>query len=160
MTQGCSGGADALAASSVPEPKNGVQSLELMDLVHQSDRPFVLINFFATWCRPCRAELPELVALQNDPQSEVKVLLVSIDKAPEIQTKLRPFLAENGVNFQTYARPDNEQGLIQELYPIWDNRIPLSLIYSKEGRLLEALRGMTDRSEIELLVNKHKRIGE
>ncbi len=103
--------------------------------------------------------MPELVALENDTASEVKVLLVSIDNVADVQTKLRGFLSENGVDFQTYARPQNEGVLIREYYPIWNNHIPLSLIFNREGRLLEAITGMTDRSEIELIVNKHKRLG-
>lgn len=104
--------------------------------------------------------MPELVALQQDPASEVQVLLVSIDNQDAITSKLPGFLADNGVDFQTYASPDADgSALIGELYPIWNNSIPLSLIYNREGRLLEAISGMTDRSEIELIVNKHKRLG-
>jgi thiol-disulfide isomerase/thioredoxin len=160
LTQACSSTASGNASpENTPEPKLGVESVELQKLIKDSDRPYVLINFFATWCKPCITELPELVALQSDPLSEVKVLLVSIDNVVDAKTKLRAFLADNGVDFQTYARPENETALIQEFYPIWNNRIPLSLIFNHDGRLLEAITGMTDRSEIELIVNKHKRLG-
>ena len=159
LTQACSAGNPAAEIGSVPEPNVGVESVELRKLIESSSRPYVLINFFATWCKPCRTELPELVALQNDPASEVEVLLVSIDNAADVSTKLRGFLAENGVTFKTYARPENEAALINDFYPIWNNRIPLSLIYNHDEKLLEAINGLTDRSEIELIVNKHKRLG-
>jgi thiol-disulfide isomerase/thioredoxin len=142
-----------------PAPQVGVEAVELRDLISQSERPYVLLNFFATWCRPCRTELPDLVALQNDPESEIKVLLVSIDNAGVAKDKLKGFLGEMGVNFKTYARPGGEASLIKQFYPIWDNSIPLSLIYNKQGQLLEAIRGLTDRTEIELIVNKHKQLG-
>jgi thiol-disulfide isomerase/thioredoxin len=160
LTQACSQATSGtLAKEKTPEPQLGIESVELLKLISQSERPYVLLNFFATWCKPCVTELPELVALQNDPKSEVKVLLVSIDNLADAHAKLRGFLAENGVDFQTYARPENENALIRELYPIWNERIPLSLIYSNDGHMLEAISGMTDRGEIELIINKHKRIG-
>jgi thiol-disulfide isomerase/thioredoxin len=136
----------------------GVEEVELRELIAKSDRPYVLINFFATWCKPCRNELPDLIELQNDTASEVKVLLVSIDKPEDSHSKLRNFLSDFGVNFQTYTRPNGEN-LILQFYPMWDNSIPLSLLYNKQGKMLEVFRGLTDRSEIELMVNKHKHLG-
>jgi thiol-disulfide isomerase/thioredoxin len=142
-----------------PAPQVGVEAVELRDMITNSKRPYVLINFFATWCRPCRAELPDLVELQNDPKSEIEVLLVSIDNLEDVKSKLKGFLGDVGVNFKTYARPSGEATLIRHFYPVWDNRIPLSLIYSKQGQLIEAITGLTDRSEIELIVNRNKQLG-
>lgn len=131
----------------------------MRDLISNSKRPYVLINFFATWCKPCRAELPDLIELENDPKSDIQVLLVSIDSEEDAKSKLRDFLGDMGVNFKTYARPNGEASLIKQFYPIWDNRIPLSLVYNRQGQMLEAITGLTDRSEIELIVNKHKQLG-
>ena len=159
LIQGCSSANDGTAATNAPAPQLGLQSVELNALIQKSERPYVLVNFFATWCKPCRAELPELVAMQHDPKSEVKVLLVSIDNAEVAQSSLKGFLGQNGIDFQTYACPGNETALITAFYPFWDNRIPLSLVFNHDGKLLETITGMTDRSEIELIVNKHKRLG-
>ncbi len=97
--------------------------------------------------------------MEHDPKSEVKVLLVSIDNVDVAKSSLKSFLGENGIDFQTYASFGNETALISAFYPFWDNRIPLSMIFNRDGRLLETITGMTDRSEIELIVNKHKRLG-
>jgi thiol-disulfide isomerase/thioredoxin len=159
LTHACSQSKSNPSETIAPDPQIGVEAVELRDLITQSDRPYVLLNFFATWCRPCRTELPDLVELQNDPESEIKVLLVSIDNAGDAKGKLRDFLGEMGVNFKTYARPMGEASLIKQFYPIWNNSIPLSLIYNRQGQLLEAITGLTDRAEIELIVNKHKQLG-
>jgi thiol-disulfide isomerase/thioredoxin len=159
LIQSCSPAASQGAGVEAPAPQVGVEAVELRDLITKSQRPYVLINFFATWCKPCRTELPDLVAMQNDPASETEVILVSIDNQEDVTSKLKEFLGDVGVNFKTYARPTGETALIQHFYPIWDNRIPLSLIYNRQGQLLEAITGLTDRSEIELIVNKHKQLG-
>jgi thiol-disulfide isomerase/thioredoxin len=142
-----------------PRPKIGVSEEELLTQIHKSDRPYVLVNFFATWCGPCKREIPDLVALENDAESEVKVLLVSIDTEEDAKAKLRDFLTSFGVNFTTYARTEGEAAFIKKFYPQWDGRIPLTLIYDQKGSQLEAIRGLTERDEIELIINKHKMLG-
>lgn len=97
--------------------------------------------------------------MQKDADSKVQVLLVSIDNEADAKGHLRNFLGEYGVDFKTYARPNGEGALIRHFYPGWDNSIPLSLLYNKQGQLLEAITGLTDRSEIELIVNKHQQLG-
>lgn len=159
MIQSCSQATSQGAGVDAPAPQVGIEAVELRDLITKSERPYVLLNFFATWCRPCKAELPDLVELQNDPKSETEVILVSIDNTEDIRSKLKGFLGDVGVNFKTYAKAGGEASLIKHFYPMWDDRIPLSLIYNKQGQLLEAITGLTDRSEIELIVNKHKQLG-
>ena len=137
----------------------GISHEQILTLIHKSERPFVLVNVFASWCRPCQREIPDLVALENDPDADVKVVMVSIDKASDVDSKLEPFLSKVGVNFQTYVRSTGEAQFIKSLYPIWDGRIPLTLLYTRKGRQIEVIRGLTGRAEIELIINKYKKLG-
>ncbi|MEM0995598.1 MAG: TlpA disulfide reductase family protein [Bacteroidota bacterium] len=137
----------------------GISEEELLTAIHKSERPYILVNFFATWCKPCKREIPDLVALENDAEAGIKVLLVSIDEEKDAKAQLRDFLTELGVNFTTYARTQGEAAFIKRFYPAWDGRIPLTLLYDQEGNQLEAIRGLTERDEIELIINKHKMLG-
>lgn len=142
-----------------PKPEFSIDEEKLLGLIQNSERPFVLVNFFATWCRPCKEELPDLVELQKDGSAGVEVVLISVDKPADAKSKLHNFLNDHGVDFQTYARTKDEAAFIKEFYPQWDGRIPLTLLYDQKASLLEVFKGMTDRQEIELIINRHKKLG-
>jgi thiol-disulfide isomerase/thioredoxin len=140
-------------------PDTDVTPEEMMSLVKSAPKPYVLLNFFATWCAPCRREMPDLVALQKDSTALVDVKLISVDRPNVSAADLRSFLADFDVDFQTYAAQSDPGKFIAQFYGIWNDEIPLSLIYSKEGRMVEALAGLTDRAEIEMIVNLHSKMG-
>jgi thiol-disulfide isomerase/thioredoxin len=56
----------------------------------------VMLNFWATWCPPCKVEIPDLIALQKEYSEDLVILGVSIDDTPE---QLKPFAAEYHVNY-------------------------------------------------------------
>lgn len=142
----------------MPEPTVGVNKEDLLSRIYKSDRPYILLNFFDTQSAQCRAELPDLVSIERDTTSEIRVVLVSVDTEADVKTTLHNYLGEFGVDFQTYASPTGFAKLIKEFWPGWDGRVPLTLLYHRDGNLLEHFKG-TDRGEIELLVNKHKTMG-
>ncbi|MEM6343487.1 MAG: TlpA disulfide reductase family protein [Bacteroidota bacterium] len=125
-----------------------------MQEVNSADKPYVVINFFATWCKPCIQEIPELIALNNNPESEAKVLLVSIDEAAVFQDGLASFLDNLGVNFPSYnLSPDSLENFVSKVYPEWDTSIPLNFVYTNTGRLVE-VTGMTDQTEISMIIHE------
>lgn len=142
-----------------PEPEFNIDTEKLLGLIHNSERPFVLVNFFATWCRPCEEEIPDLVALHKDAGAGVDVVLISVDKPADAKSKLKNFLNDHDVDFQTYARTEREAALIKDFYDYWDGRIPLTILYDNDGKQLEVFKGMTDRQEIELVINRYKKLG-
>ena len=73
----------------------------------------VLLNLWATWCAPCRDEMPALDALQKEMGGDdFEVVAVNVDTGDD--TKPRKFLAETGVAALAYYR-DNTLGLFNEL---------------------------------------------
>lgn len=95
-----------------------------------------IINFWATWCAPCREELPAMEKI-NDKYEEhkVKVILVSVDFANQIQSKLIPFVKEQNIKSQVLHLSDPDQNSwINKVDPNWSGSIPFTLIYKGSFR--------------------------
>jgi thiol-disulfide isomerase/thioredoxin len=95
----------------------------------------VLINFWATWCPPCRAEIPDLVALQDKYRDRIQIIGVSEDEAPPDVVKR--FVAEHKINYPVVmTTPD-----IEKLFP-GIGALPTSFIIDRESRIVQKHVGM------------------
>jgi thiol-disulfide isomerase/thioredoxin len=101
----------------------------------QNDSVYV-INFWATWCVPCRKELPEFEKITDQYKNEkVKVLLVSLDFASQINQSLIPFLNNNHITAEVILLNDpNSNAWIDKVDPSWSGSIPATLIYKRNNR--------------------------
>lgn len=88
----------------------------------------VLVNFWATWCPPCRKEMPDLDVLYQRFQEKGFVILAISDEAPD---KVKPFLAERKVTYPILLDPGRK---VNDLFRI--NGIPKSFVYDRNGKLV------------------------
>lgn len=77
----------------------------LQAILEKNKDKVVMINFFATWCPPCRAEIPEIAELRKAyPEQKLLILGLSVDKSAE---DVIPFAEKTGINYPVYmAMPD------------------------------------------------------
>ena len=99
------------------------------------DTTFV-VNFWATWCAPCIAELPYFEKLQSSYKSEpLKVLLVSLDMKSKLLSEVRPFVKEKGLQTEVYLLNEtNEQEYIDRISKRWSGAIPATLVVKNSSR--------------------------
>jgi thiol-disulfide isomerase/thioredoxin len=104
----------------------------------------ILLNFWATWCGPCKAEIPGFVELQNQYGKDGLVIVgYSVDdEAP----KARAFANEYKMNYPILLGEGRED--VQDAYgPIWG--IPASFIISREGRVCQKHLGIAPKAVFE-----------
>jgi cytochrome c biogenesis protein CcmG/thiol:disulfide interchange protein DsbE len=102
----------------------------------------VLLEFWATWCPPCKATIPELVAVQNKFGDRGFALLgVSVDEDLDLAQKLSKFSKEHGINYSVLL--GNEK--VHRAYHV--GSIPVSFLIDKEGRIINSYTGYADKFE-------------
>jgi len=116
-----------------------VKLLKLDDLDQRiakgKDTTYV-INFWATWCAPCVAELPNFEKLHlSNLKKPVKVLLVSLDFKSKLQKEVIPFVQHNKINAEVFLLNEaDQQQYIERIDKKWSGAIPATLFVNKKTR--------------------------
>jgi peroxiredoxin len=104
----------------------------------------VLVNFWATWCPPCRKEMPDLETLYGRFGSKGLVVLGISD---EEATKVEPFVRERKVSFPVLLDPERK---VNEMFVV--DGIPKSFVYDREGKLVaQSIDMRTQKQFLEML---------
>lgn len=142
-------GAAQPAAETASAPANASKDFDLT-LLDSSQRKLsqvlgqrkvVVINFWATWCGPCRREIPDLIALQKNYQGQdVEILGLSIEDPQQFKEMVTAFSKQFEINykvgfspvpmFMTFNGTDPRAG------------IPQTFIFGKDGKLIQHIRGL------------------
>lgn len=135
-----------------------VHFADLEAVMKKDDDKLYVVNFWATWCRPCVMELPEFMevnnAYRNNPR--FKMILVSLDMAKEAETTVRSFLEKRKMDVDVYLLDDNKR--MNEWIPAidknWSGAIPATVFY-RNGEKVEFIENQMKKSELEQIINKY-----
>lgn len=109
----------------------------------------VLLNFWATWCGPCKLEIPGFVELYNGYKNKGFVVLgVSTDDSPE---QLRKFAREMNVTYPVLVGSDRSDITDDAYGPMWG--IPVSFLIAKDGSICHRYMGLAMKDQLERELN-------
>jgi thiol-disulfide isomerase/thioredoxin len=150
----------AAAAATAPLPVvSAIDTDSLKALLKRGSAHPLLVNFWATWCDPCRDEFPELVKIDAQYRSlGLDFVTVSLDDFKDIKTEVPKFLQQMNAKMPAYLLnvPDPEPA-ITAVDPKWQGDLPATILYDSKGEIAFKHFGRVDaaelRSAIEKLVN-------
>jgi thiol-disulfide isomerase/thioredoxin len=136
-----------------PPPPRGIAGLDETGwerIRAQQRGRALLVNFWATWCDPCREEFPNLVRLHNSYRSKgLSVVAISMDD-PEAVPAVEQFLKSQGAQFGSYRQQFKDfEALVNSINPRWGGGIPATFLYNPQGKLVDSWEGATSFEEFE-----------
>lgn len=124
-------------------------------LAEERQRP-LLVNFWATWCDPCRDEFPDLVKIDTEyrPHS-LDFVTVSLDDFSEIKTEVPKFLGSMKATMPAYLlNVSDPEPAINAVDPKWQGDLPATFLYNAKGEVVYKHFGRVDALELRAAIEK------
>lgn len=123
-----------------------MSDLDVLQLISESKGKVTVINFFASWCGPCRLEIPELIELRKKyPMDDVVVVGLAVD---DTKDALQAMSDEVGFNYPVYLAESSAAKLFNV------EGVPMVLVYAPDGKLITTQVGYRP-GYVEQLVEEH-----
>ncbi|HAX49736.1 MAG TPA: TlpA disulfide reductase family protein [Ignavibacteria bacterium] len=113
----------------------------------------ILLNFWATWCPPCRKELPDLSTISNElKDKDFKMIGVSVDDNQDV---LNSFLKTNNLSYTVVFEPNELVAKYMTAAGQNQNVVPQTYIIDKNGKVVEAIMGSRSKADFLSIINKY-----
>ena len=115
----------------------------------------VLLNFWGTWCPPCRAEIPDIIRLYDELKDQGLVVIGIAMERNEKQAHqiVSDFVTKNKLNYNVFPSRAVAEAYGQKFSTI--SAVPTTYIIDREGNVVEVIVGMRDKATFETAVKKY-----
>lgn len=131
---------------------------ELQEIIAGEKDKLLVVNFWATWCGPCLAELPNFMEVNRENKGDAgfKMILVSLDQIRQFD-RVKQMITRKKLETDHYLLNDNAR--MNEWIPVfdpgWGGGIPATFIY-KNGVKVEFVESSLSKTELKKLISNHK----
>jgi len=116
----------------------------------------LLLNFWATWCDPCREEFPDLVKVDADYRDKgLNFIAISLDDVTDIKSAVPRFLNEMKARMPVVLLNVNDpEPAIKAVDATWDGQLPATFLYDKDGKIVFRHFGRIQPAELRSAIDK------
>lgn len=119
---------------------------------------YVFINFWGTWCPPCRREIPDIIEIQKELKDQLVVIGIALERQPDFESAgktVSEFVAANGINYLNVVVPsaNPHRMKISEVYG-GIQAVPTTLLIDKNGNIFERIIGGRSKEEFMQSINR------
>jgi len=119
-----------LFSSAISQEIEVIDISQMESIIHEETGKTKIINFWATWCKPCVEEIPYFEALNSNPEFEdFEIILVSLDFVEQLDSKVRKFVEKKELTLTIKLLDDTDyNSWINKIDPTWSGAIPATLV--------------------------------
>jgi len=109
-----------------------------------------IVNFFASWCPPCRAEIPDMVSLQAQyARKGFTFIGVAVN---ETEPKIRAFIAKNHISYPVVMADEQLVSVFNRYIEGGINAVPTSFVVNSSGRIVKVMTGSQSKNVFEKII--------
>ena len=128
---------------------------ELERMIQNKNDGIRIINFWATWCKPCVAEIPYFEKLNYHPDfPDVEVIFISIDFVEELESSVEKFIRKKNIKSEVFLLDDIDyNSWIDKVEKSWSGAIPATLIIDGKSGKRKFYEGEFKEGDLEMAVD-------
>ena len=144
------------AAAKPVAPARVITADGLAALLKRNGAGPLLVNYWATWCDPCREEFPDLVKIDTDFRARgLDTIAISLDDLVELKTEVPNFLRQMKAQMPVYLlNVADPEPSIKMVDPTWGGALPATFLYDGNGEIVYKKFGRFDTGELRAAIEK------
>jgi thiol-disulfide isomerase/thioredoxin len=143
-------------AVKAPMKARAVNADEMLALLKRDGSRPLLVNYWATWCDPCRDEFPDLVRIDKDYRAKgLDFIAITLDDLADINTAVPKFLRAMNARMPVYLlNVADPEPTINSIDPRWGGALPATFLYNNEGQVVYKHFGRVNTPELRAAIER------